>query len=531
MTSETSAHRPVARSSILSRIEAPYLAAAVALVAAFAIRLGVALSPSTAVFDSDQAVTGIAAQRIGTGADFAVFFPGQTYMGTLEQYFQALILLVAPETKLTLQILAVVLGTLTTGLVFLVGRRVIDSAWGGALAAGIFAIGPWYLIDKGIKSHGAYAAGTLLALACLYLAYRLQPRTRSAPWIAAAVGLTAGLVFWELWLGFYIVLPALVWGLAAARRDPLLLLFGAAGALVGAAPFLAQRLTSGLDQPWGYDQNPPSTVAARASGLIDPVVPMFLGVAKVGDGAPLVSWVVPAFVTAIMLGVLGAAVWTRRRGLLALLTLRERDRRPVDAVLLALLVAPVLYVASDAAWFTGEPRYLFTLYPMLAVGVAAGVMAQGPRLRRPVAIAALAALAALTLVSARDAHRGDPVTFTIVGGGAIEMESLPEAADGIERLGVDGVYADYWLAYPLGYFSDGDLVVSPFTNSRFDDLDARVDADPTPAFVAPVGPAANQVRSRLTETDTTFVEDQVGSLAVFRNLSPRRTPVELGLLP
>lgn len=532
MSSETRPMRaPLGVRGPIARAEAPYVVAGVAVALAFAIRLAVALSPSTAVLDSDQAVTGIVAQRIGSGQDFPVFFPGQTYMGTLEQYLQAGVLLVAPDTKLALQIVGVVLATLTTGLVFLVGRRVCGSAWGGALAALIFAIGPWYLIDKGIKSHGAYAAGTLLALACLYLAYRLRPRTSAAPWVAAGIGLTAGLVFWELWLGFYVLIPALVWALASVRRDPLLLVFGGAGALVGAAPFLAQRLANGLDQPWGYDQNPPSTVASRASGLLDPVTGMFLGAAKIGDGAPVVSFVVPAFVTAIAIGLLGAAVWRRRRGLLALVTLREGERRPIDAVLLAFLISPILYVASDAAWFTGEPRYLFTLYPMLAIGLAAGAMAQGPRLRLPVALCALAFVGGLTFVSARDAFRGEGVTFTIVGGGTIVMDEIDEAAAEMERLGVDGVYADYWLAYPLGYASDGDLVVAPFTNSRFPDLDAEVAADETPAIAAPVGPAADQVRARLTETDTEFVEDQAGSVAVFHELSPRRTPAELGLLP
>ena len=30
------------------------------------------------------------------------------------------------------------------------------------------------------------------------------------------------------------------------------------------------------------------------------------------------------------------------------------------------------YSASAFTWFSGEPRYLFTLYPLLAIGLAAG---------------------------------------------------------------------------------------------------------------------------------------------------------------
>lgn len=521
---------PVA-GGVLSRVEAPYVVAALAVAAAFVLRLIVAISPSGAVLDSDQAVTGIAAQRIGAGEDFPVFFPGQSYMGTLEQYVQAAVLLATPDTKLTLQIVAVVLAAITTWLVFLVGGRVTGSAWGGALAGILFAIGPWYLLDKGVRSHGAYATGTLAALACLYLALRLRPRERAAPWLAFGVGLMAGLVVWELWLGFYIVVPALVWGLASVRRDPLLLVFGAAGALIGAAPFLAQRAVSGWDQPWGYETNPPTTLAQRADGLLDPVAGMFLGAARVGQGEPVISWVLPAVVTTIAIGALAAALWTRRRGLLALVTLREEGRRPIDAVLAAFVVAPAMYVASEATWYTGEPRYLYTLYPMLAVAVAAGVIAQGPRWRLPAAAACVAGLAVLTAVSARDALRADPITYTIVGGTPIRMDRLDETADGLEALGVDTVYADYWLAYPLGYLSQGDVAVSPFSNSRFPDLDAEVRSDTTPAFAAPVGPAADQVRGALTAEGITFTEDEIGSVVVFHGLSERVTPPELGLHP
>lgn len=531
MSSEAPPAEAAARPSLLSRVEAPYLVAAAAVAVAFVARLLVAASSGTAVLDSDQAVTGIAAQRIGSGEDFPVFFPGQSYMGTLEQYVQAAVLLVTPDTKLTLQIVAVILGAATAGMIFLVGARVTASPWGGALAAGLFAIGPWYLLDKGVKSHGAYAAGTLIAVVCLYLALRLRPRERAAPWVALGVGLTAGLVVWELWLGFYIVIPALLWGLAAARRDPLLLVFGAAGALVGASPFIAQRFAEGWGQAWGYEFNPPTSAATRASGLLDPVTGMFLGVAKVGAGEPYISWLLPAFVVAAALGVLGAAVWTRRRGLAALVTLREEGRSPVDVVLLGFLISPFLYVASEATWFTGEPRYLFTLYPLLALGAAAAVMALGPRVRVWAAVAALAGLGLITLVGARDALRGDPVTFTIVGGTPIRMDDLPDVADRLDDLGVDTVYADYWLAYPLEYLSGGDVIASPFTNTRFPELDGEVRADTTPAYAAPVGPAADQVRNALTAEGITFREDTVDSIVVFRDLSEPVTPTELGLHP
>lgn len=512
------------------RDEGALVAAIAALLVAFGARLAVVINPRTAILDSDQAVTGISAQRIGAGEAFPVFFPGQAYMGSLEQYLQAPVLLALPDTTPTLQLVGVLLGTITTGVVLLLGRLVTGSLWGGVLAAGLFAIGPWYLLLKGVMSHGAYAAGTLAALTCLLLALRLDPASRRAPLVAAGIGLTAGLTVWELWLGFYLVIPAVVWALATMRREPALLLAGLAGGLVGASPFLAQRLSAGLDQRWSTESPAETTVADRARGLFDPVLGQFLGVGRL-DGSGIVTGVGPRAVVLLAVAGLAAAVWYRRRGLLALVTLREGTRRPIDAILLAFLIAPPLYVATRATWFTAEPRYLFTLYPVLAVALAAAVAALSPRARAPVGLALLGVMAALTVTNAREATRQPPLTYTLVGNGSIDMKDLPGATDELERLGVRTAWADYWLAYPITYLSGGQVEVAPFSQSRFPHLDERVRASRSPALIAPEGPAAEQIRAELAASGTRYDEQRARQLVVFSGLDPLRTPRELGLRP
>jgi hypothetical protein len=505
---------------------------AIAVIAvAFAARAAVAASQRLAVLDADQAVTGIVAQRIGAGEAFPPYFPGQAYMGTLEQYLQAPILLVAPDTKLTLQILGAALGAATAVLVLMVGRRVTGSPWGGVLAAAVFAVWPLYSLTKGVSSHGAYAAGTLIALASLALAFRLEPRTRAAPLVAAGLGLAAGLVVWELWLGAFLLIPALVWALPAVRRDPGLLLAAGAGAVVGAAPFLIHRLGGGWGQDWSAPAPPGTTVTSRAEALFDPVLGLFLGVGR-PDGSGVLSWLSPRLVVIAALLALAVALWRRRRGLLALVTLREEGRAPVDAVLLAFIVAGPLYILAKATWYTAEPRYLFTLYPAVALAVAAGVCALPRReVRIGVAAVLLAGMVALTVVQTREELRKGPVTFTLVGAGTIDMARLPDDVAELEAMGVREAWADYWLAYPIVYLSGGDVSVAPFTHSRFPHLLNRVRDDPDAPLIAPEGAAADGIRAALEETDTTYTERVAGQLVVFSDLSPAVTPRELGLRP
>jgi hypothetical protein len=117
-----------------------------------------------------------------------------------------------------------------------------------------------------------------------------------------------------------------------------------------------------------------------------------------------------------------------------------------------------------------------------------------------------------------------------VGATRVLSEDLPAAADVLAREGVRGVYADYWLAYPLQYLSGGRLVVAPLAYDRFPDGSARVAADPAAAFAAPVGPPADALQAALERRGSTFRRRDVGSVALFTGVSPRQTPASLGIL-
>ncbi|WP_217914367.1 hypothetical protein [Miltoncostaea marina] len=492
------------------------------------MRLAFMLSPAGR-FDGDEAVTGIMAQRI-LGGELYAFFAGQTYMGAFEQYLQAAVLAVAPDTHTALRVVPFVIATATAAAVVVLGRRVTGSTALALLAGALFALGPYYNVVKGVRSHGAYASAALAVVLVAVLALAVDPRARRSRWTAAALGIACGFALWESTLTAYVLIPAVLWGLGSARGALRRLLPPAlAGAVVGAAPLIVHRAIHGPFAASGRPPQPHSEPGARLENLLRPVLDQFLGARELGGVTPVTGWIPPALVSALALAALGAAAWSRRRGLRDLVLLRRGERRPVDLLIAAALVCPPIYILSDYTWFTGEPRYIFTLYPVLAVLLAAAVGAVRPRaLAAAVAcllVALVGGLSAAQLAEAIDADGYPPIQ----AGGVVRTEHADEVADALEAERVTAVYADYWVAYPLQYAAGDRLAVSAFADQRFPELEAAVAASrEPPAYVAPEGDGAAAIAASLRDTGTRFRTRRVEGYVLFLDLSERRTPREIG---
>ena len=502
------------------RLDGPLVVLLLSVVAVMVTRV-VLLVTNIARFESDEAVTGVMAQRILDG-DFPAYFGIQSYQGALEQYIQAPLLAIFPDTPTVLRLVQVVLSGVICVLVYVIGTRMIGSRWGGALAAALYAVGPYFSALKSVRSHGGYDGAVIFGLLVVLLALKLKRDDEKSGWVIAALGLCAGLAIWENYLCAYLLIPGAIWMLGSARGAYARLLpWGVGGFIIGLLPVIAFRLTHGLNPPSGTGEPPGTSFAQRMDLLFSPVIGQFLGVRS---GAPLLEQLVPAaLVSMIALGALGAAFWVRRWGLWDLVTLREGRRRPIDVLVLTFLIAPFLYAASTYTWFAGEPRYLFALYPFLAIGIAAAVFAfRGtPRVVLALGITALSAVLLIGTIRSVYLRGGE---FTNADGGLIYTEDLPEVARALDERGADTAYADYWVANPLQFFGEGRIAVASTGINHFPDVLERANRDRDPAVVSVTGPGSDAMRKGLTESGRRFKDAQVGRFTIFWDITPPWRP-------
>ena len=529
MTVQAAAHPPRA---VLGGWTASQTLAIVAILTCAAVMRLITLV-STNEWDGDDAATGIMARYIEHG-HFFVFIANSSYMGALEQYLQAGVLFVLPTNGTTLRLVQVVLAVAVCFSVAVAGRQITGSAWGGILAASIFAVGPYFNIAKGIHSHGAYDTAQLVGVAAIVLAISLDPRHRRARWVSAALGLCLGLAVWESYLALFLVIPALAWAIGTSRKSlSRLALPAIIGTLIGAAPLLGYRIAHHSLLQLSVDANatfPDISVTQRLDGLLSPVLGMFLGVGKIGAQSggeyvsqALVPWIPPPLIVMAALALFGAGAWSRRRGLVDLVTARTRNREPIDIVFAGFLVFVLPYGYSGFTWLEYDPRYLFTLYPLLAIALAYGICRMPGRVSIALGIGLTSGLLILSVVALRsDSYMNG------VGTTPVTEQTAVEIANTLGHLHVRSLYANYYLSTPVNFVSQGRIAgADPSGAGRFPDQAAAVRGDPNRAYATPTGPNAERLASAIRDSGATAKRIDVDGFAVFYHVSPARLPSDL----
>lgn len=497
------------------------------MVAATGIRLFVLTTPITRL-DGDEGVTGVMAQRILDG-DLPMYFGAQSYQGALEQYLQAVVLLALPDNPFTLRLVQVLLVAATLWATFAIARRVTGSPWGGVLAAGLIAIGPYYFLWKSVKSHGGYDAAMLAGLVMTLAALALRQASGRIRLTAAGVGLAAGVAIWENPTSLYMVIPAALWALGSARGMlGRVLPWGIAGLVVGISPMLVHILRTGVILPTGTEAQPATTFLTRLGNFFDPVLPEFLGVSGTVTG-PDPGMPARAIAVIALILVVGAS-WHRRRGLWDLVRLRQATRRPIDLILLGLLCTPVLYALSPFTWFTGEPRYIFTLYPFAAIAAAAGLLAIPPGPFRMAATVTVLITATFLPSTALARALTGPGTIVATRSGAFYSEDLPAVAAVLRAEGAHTAYTNVWAAGPLQFATGGSVLVSSGYWTHFPEIARQVRRSRDPAIVVPTDPGARAVRSALQRTGRVFRETPAGRFTVFAAVQPPWHPPLTGFV-
>ncbi|HST67026.1 MAG TPA: glycosyltransferase family 39 protein [Mycobacteriales bacterium] len=485
------------------------LVTALVLLAA-ATRLAYLLSPAMQ-FNADEATTGIMVRRILAGHGY-VYYAGQAYGGALEQYVEALVYAVTrlPQNELTLRLPLVALCMGTCVLVHRVAGDVFDDPVRPLVAAGLYAVSPWFNVIGTVTSLGFYAVGQTLSVAALWCALRSG---RGPRWLVAT-GLCAGLGMWTAATALYVLIPVFLWLVPVLGRDARRWGLTAAGFVLGALPMLVD-LAVHRTLPLPPDPAQPTTVPERVGNLFGPILRQYVGVTYAHDEGGLWLPVQLAVVAGLVVAYLVALV--RRRGLADLLRGRVAARRPGDLLLAVPPVVLVLWAASDATWYTGTPRYLVGTFPLLAIGLAALVPTRPPVVP-VVAVVACAALAFGFFPTIRSSHtrEGDAVLRQVTTVLVAEHHT--------------DVYAGYWTAMPLQYVAGDRLVVATAIGvRRFPDAQDAVERAPEPVWVGSDHDGTTAViRAALDRSGLPYRARRFAFLTVFDQLPASADPDALG---
>lgn len=498
-----------------------------ALLVGVAVRLWSLTTPALQL-DGDQAVTGLMVDNIVAGRSQYVFIAGQNYNGALEQWLQAVMYwtLPLPRNGFTLRLVDVALMAAACWLTYAVGRRVLNSSWRAALAAVVMAFAPYWTFAKGSHSDGAYPSLLIVGLLSLYCALRLLEDGRLR-W-AAAGGLLAGAVLWLGQSGIELLVAAVLIALPVLVRSARAWLIAVPAALLGMAPSLGWSVRHHDFAPVDIHlQTPPTSLSTRAHNVFGPILREFVGVAGLG-GAP--GW--PYLLQHLAVVVLGItfvlAVYRRRRGVLAVVTARTEGRTPVDALLVAVPIVAVIYLASRSAWDAGTPKYMFVFTPVLLWLLAAAVPARPPKLGRVIAAGLVVVMVTTSMTMLLNRHDKYP--------GTSDAE-LRTAIRYLVEHDYREVYAEFWTAMPMLYLADGALNIAPLRGgkAKFVDVFQRVYAAPSAVYVdsartngnAPVDRPPVEAMFRLHHI--AFQKVLLGSVIIWTHISPMVRPWQIGI--
>lgn len=470
---------------------ATLLSICVILVVALAVRVYLLTTPLTEL-EGDEAIVGLMARHILAG-ERPIFYYMQPYMGSLEAYLVAGVFSLFGSSTLALKLVPLLSSILFTLLIFATGLRVGGVAV-AFLSGLLVAVPPAFLAIWSLKARGGYIETLVLGQILILLAMDVGRRGQVALREAGAMGLLAGLGAWVNPLIVMYLLPIAVY-LGLALRSRVVgrwLIVAAVGCVAGAAPLLAYNLANGfatadlmLGGAWS-----PAEIPHYLRQMVRVSLPILAGLAQ-ASSSPTLFW--PSFSVspagrpwvgaAVLGGFLLVAVLSARR-LPDLLAGGPRAADGKNLLALLLMAAPAIFLATRFRELVTEPRYLLPMYsaaPLLALLVM--------RARRfwrwaPPLLAGL--LLSLNLYSLASQEPALNLPDTAPGSTAANRAEL---AHFLLSHGLEKVYTDYWIAYPLAFESEERVIPSVISGgfNRYIPYAYEVSVSPRPAFVFVAG--------------------------------------------
>lgn len=513
---------------------------AVILIGAIALK-AVLLALDAVPFNSDEAVVALMARHILQG-ERPYFFYGQAYMGSLDAYLVAGAFALLGESVLAIRIVQTALFAAVLLTSYIVVMRFTDDRQTALLAVTLLAFPPVLLTLYTTVSLGSYGEALLIGNLLLWWGHCLgqQGAQRRGLWLAW--GGVAGLGFWAFGLVLVYLAPVALWLLWRLRaRSWTGYLLAVMGFAVGSLPWWLGnlgRLGVALAELSGSAVRSTVTassflgnVGARVLSFLVLGMPALLGLRFPWsvDGPPL--WLaLPALV--LYLGALGYG-------------LRKRAEVVTRSGYIMLWgVCATLFLGFVLTPFGGDPsgRYFLPLYLPLFVFAADALTALRKRIGRW-AWVLLASVLLFNLVGTAKATLTNPPGITTQFEAITQVDHRHDAElmDFLKANGGARGYANYWVAYPIAFLSQEEIILIPrlpykadlrytIRDDRYAPYRRWVEDSPTAVYVTTHHPTLDgMLQERLRDLGVGYAETQIGDYHVFYDLSRKVIPGELNL--
>ncbi len=505
-------------------------------------------------FNSDEAVVGLMARHILAG-ELPIFFYGQAYMGSLDAFLVAGGFAIFGAQVWVIRLIQILLYLGTIGTAVCLGKRINGSMRSGLIAGLLLAIPTVNVTLYTTVSLGGYGEALLIGNLIVLVGLRILEQElaesgwkKLLPWLFLWAFL-AGLGLWANGLTLIYSAPVglgLAWRLVRqAREQGWKGLPAAAGVLLlgfvlGSLPWWIHAAQNGL--AFLVNELSGSAVAVEGGGWLQRTLVHLQNMLLLGSTVTIgfrppweVRWLALPLLP-FLLVFWSAAVFVFVRGM----------RRKHPSFRLYRLWAGVALTLAAGFVFTSfgvDPsgRYFIPLAVPLALAAADLVQLISTRVRWQ------ALLVGLVLVyqgwgTLDCAFRYPPgITTQFDTSTVIDHRTMPQLIEFLKANGETRGYANYWVAYPLAFASDEELIFVPrlpyhqdlrYTtrDDRYIPYDAQVAASSHTAYITSNTPELDaKLREEFQRVGVSWKEIVIGDYQVFYGLSRTVRPQEIGL--
>ena len=508
------------------------------------------LSVGAFPFNSDEAITGLMARHILQG-ERPIFFYGQSYMGSLDAFLTAGLFTILVESVLTIRVLQVFLYTCTIISTAWLGRK-LTGDWGtGLLAALLLAVPVVNTTLYTTVTLGGYGEALLfsnIAFLCATHLLSLSEKsiTRRDLLVLGVLGFVTGLGFWVLGLTLVSTVPAVLFSLLALwkRRKTIpggwgiALMTLVAAFILGSLPWWLASIQAGLfnqiKELFGSAISVESDNWLIRSGkhlfyFVFLGLPAAFGLRPTWD----IRWLAMPLLPFILM-IWGWIFW-KFPGMY------KREEQAAQSGWNMLIMSAALLAAGFVFTSFGlDPSGRYFLPLVVPMALCASMVILKAKIHRIIRFAIPSVMILFAAVGTIQSASASPwITTQFDRVSWIDHHYDGELIQFLRSNGEIRGYSNYWVAYPLAFLTDEEILFAPrlpyHEDLRYTSRDDRipaytetVDASARTAYITTFNPALDEaLTSGFTRLGVKWKENKIGDFHIFYALSRPVRPAEM----